>query len=52
MMEAVMYGIIPRANTPALEKAPPTNISNNPSRLFELGVILSSALASTPGNVM
>lgn len=47
-----MYGIIPRANTPAREKAPPTNISNSPNKLFEPGVKLNNALASTPGSVM
>ena len=53
IIEAVIYGIIPRAKTPARENAPPTNISNKPSKLlFAPAVEASKADASTPGRVM
>ncbi len=55
MIDAVMYGMMPRANTPARKKAPPTNRLNSPNRppwLPDASVIVWRACASMPGIVM
>ena len=45
--------MIPKANIDALEKAPPTKASNNPSiPLFVLSVKLANLLGSIPGSTI
>ena len=50
MIEAVMYGMIPRANTASLASAPPENRSRKPSTPAPLcWKIFLSASGSIPG---
>ncbi len=52
-MEALIYGMIPRAKIAALLNAPPTNRSKRPNRVSEAWFFVTSAIstASTPGSV-
>jgi hypothetical protein len=53
MIEAEMYGMIPRANTEKRPSAPPENMSNNPT--MEFCVPLNSSANATglmPGTGM
>ena len=53
-IEADMYGIIPKAKMEACEKAPPANVSNNPSKPFfeALACAEERRFGFNPGNTM
>src|SRR5688500_6398638 len=52
MIEAEMYGMMPRAKTVARCSAPPVNRSSRPNRLFWPPTASTSASRSMPGSVM